>query len=149
MVGPHHPAPPIQHEPRESAGAVLGLGSVHVVVVRRRHREAVAFRLIAVESDRGDLGLGERHPRGGRRVDRPAQAEDSTRGFSRLVLDRRGRVVWGPTIVSPRAGESLAEVTLAVRHGLRAQDLAGATHPYPTYSDGVWKTSVDSRTITP
>ncbi len=74
-------------------------------------------------------------------VDR-ALAEDSAGGFSRLVLDRKGRVV-GATLVGPRAGESLAEVALAVRHGLRARDLAGTTHAYPTYADGVWKTAVD------
>ncbi len=74
-------------------------------------------------------------------VDR-ALAEDITGGFTRLLFDRKGRVVGG-TIVSPRAGESLAEVVLAVRLGLGARDLAGATHPYPTYSDGVWKTSID------
>ena len=67
-----------------------------------------------------------------------AVAEDRTAGFSRLVFDRRGRVV-GATIVGPRAGESLAEPVLAARHGLHARDLAAAIHAYPTYSDGVWK----------
>ncbi|GAA0207256.1 FAD-dependent oxidoreductase [Cytobacillus oceanisediminis] len=73
-------------------------------------------------------------------VDR-AVAEDRTEGFSRLVLDRKGRVV-GATIVGPRAGESLAEVVLAARHGLRARDLAASTHAYPTYGDGVWNASL-------
>ncbi|MGA9345080.1 MAG: NAD(P)/FAD-dependent oxidoreductase [Nocardioidaceae bacterium] len=73
-------------------------------------------------------------------VDR-ATAEGRTTGFSRLVLDRKGRVVGG-TIVGPRAGESLAEVVLATRLGLRTRDIAGATHPYPTYSDGVWNASI-------
>ena len=73
-------------------------------------------------------------------VDR-AIAEQQVAGFSRLVLDGKGRVV-GATIVGPRAGESLAEAVLAVRHGLRARDIAGATHAYPTYSDGVWKAAI-------
>ena len=48
---------------------------------------------------------------------------------------------WG-TVVGPRAGEILAEITLAVRHGLRATDLAASTHPYPTYCDGVAKAAI-------
>lgn len=73
-------------------------------------------------------------------VDR-AQAEGRTDGFSRLTLGSRGRVLGG-TVVGPRAGESLAEVTLAVRKGLTTTDLAGTTHPYPTYGDGVWNAAI-------
>ena len=73
-------------------------------------------------------------------VDR-AIAEGRTEGFTRLVLDRRGRVV-GATVVGPRAGEALAELTLAVRRGLRTRDLAGAMHPYPTWGDGPWNAAV-------
>lgn len=130
------------HASIAASNAVLGL--------RRSIDPATAPRVTFTQPEIAAVGLDrEQAERDGLTVattyhddvDR-AQAEDSTRGFSRLVLDGRGRVV-GATIVSPRAGESLAEVTLAVRHGLRVQDLAGATHPYPTYSDGVWQTSVD------
>jgi pyruvate/2-oxoglutarate dehydrogenase complex dihydrolipoamide dehydrogenase (E3) component len=74
-------------------------------------------------------------------VDR-AVAEQQTAGFSRLILDGKGRVV-GATIVGPRAGESLPEAVLAARHGLRARDIAAATHAYPTYGDGVWKAAIE------
>ena len=74
-------------------------------------------------------------------VDR-AIAEQQTTGFSRLILDGKGRVV-GATIVGPRAGESLPEAVLAARHGLRARDIAAATHAYPTYGDGVWKAALE------
>lgn len=78
-------------------------------------------------------------------VDR-AVAEDETTGFSRLVLDRRGRVI-GATVVGPRAGETLAELTLAVRRGLRTRDLAATMHPYPTFGDGPWNAAIaDVRT---
>ncbi len=73
-------------------------------------------------------------------VDR-AVADRRTVGFTRLVFDRRNRIV-GATIVGPRAGESLAEVVLAVRKGLRARDIASTTHAYPTYGDGVWKAAI-------
>jgi len=69
-------------------------------------------------------------------VDR-AVAEGRTDGLTRLALGRHGKVI-GATIVSPRAGEYLAKVTLAVKHGPTATNLVAATHPYPTYGDGVW-----------
>ncbi|MEO8219778.1 MAG: NAD(P)/FAD-dependent oxidoreductase [Specibacter sp.] len=73
-------------------------------------------------------------------VDR-AVTEDNTGGFTRLLVDRRGKILGG-TIVGPRAGESLAELTLAVQKGMTTSDIAGTTHPYPTYSDGVWNAAV-------
>ena len=73
-------------------------------------------------------------------VDR-AVTERSTTGFSRLVLGRRRRVV-GATVVGPRAGEALAELTLAVRQGLTTADLLGAIHAYPTYADGQWNAAI-------
>jgi len=73
-------------------------------------------------------------------VDR-AVAEASTSGFTKLVVDDKGTIL-GATIVSPRAGESLGELTLAVRHGLRTRDLAATTHPYPTFSDGAWNAAI-------
>lgn len=68
-------------------------------------------------------------------VDR-AVAEGTVDGFTRLIINKKGKILGG-TIVGPRAGESLAEVTLAVQKGLTTSDIAGTTHPYPTYSDGV------------
>ena len=73
-------------------------------------------------------------------VDR-AVTEGDTTGFTKLVTDRRGRVV-GATVVGPRAGETLAELTLAVTRGLSTTALAGSTHPYPTYGDGPWNAAV-------
>lgn len=69
-------------------------------------------------------------------------AEGQRHGFSRLVVGRRGRVVGG-CIVGPRAGESLAEVTLAVQHGMKARQIAAATHPYPTWGDGIWNAALE------
>ena len=73
-------------------------------------------------------------------VDR-AVAEGATAGFSRLVLDRSGRVV-GATLVGPRAGESLAELVLAVRLRVKVSHLAGTVHAYPTYADGPWNAAI-------
>ena len=71
-----------------------------------------------------------------RHVDR-AVAEHDTSGFTKIVSDRRGRILGG-TIAGPRAGETWGELALAVGTGVSGSRLAGITHPYPTYNDGVW-----------
>ncbi len=78
-------------------------------------------------------------------IDR-AVTEGNTSGFTTLVLDKKHRIV-GACVVSPRAGETIGELILAVKHGMRTRDLAGATHPYPTYNDGPWNAAIaDVRT---
>lgn len=75
-------------------------------------------------------------------VDR-AVAEGRTDGFSRLALTGNGSRIVGATLVGPRAGESIAEMTLAVRRRMRVTDLAATIHAYPTYADGPWNAAVD------
>lgn len=70
-----------------------------------------------------------------------AIAEADTGGLTQLVVDRKHRIV-GASIVGPRAGETIGEMVLAVKHGMRTRDLAGATHPYPTYNDGPWNAAI-------
>ncbi|GJF12009.1 oxidoreductase [Mycolicibacterium cyprinidarum] len=70
-----------------------------------------------------------------------AIAEADTDGLTQLVVDRKHRIV-GASIVGPRAGETIGELVLAIKQGLRTRDLAGATHPYPTYNDGPWNVSI-------
>ncbi|MBG6226610.1 pyruvate/2-oxoglutarate dehydrogenase complex dihydrolipoamide dehydrogenase (E3) component [Arthrobacter sp. CAN_A2] len=75
-----------------------------------------------------------------------AITENQETGFARLIIDRRGRILGG-TIVGPRAGESLGELTLAVHQKLTTRDLAGVTDPYPTYNDALWNAAIaDART---
>jgi len=73
-------------------------------------------------------------------VDR-AVAEGAIGGFARLVVDKRGHVL-GATVVGPRAGETLGELTLAITRGLTTRNLAGVTHAYPTYNDGPWNAAI-------
>ncbi|GAB3550639.1 FAD-dependent oxidoreductase [Arthrobacter tumbae] len=70
-----------------------------------------------------------------------AITEGSPAGFAQLVIGKRGRILGG-TIVGPRAGESLGELTLAVEQGMSTRQLAGVTHPYPTYNDAVWNAAI-------
>lgn len=70
------------------------------------------------------------------RVDR-AIADGRTDGFTRLVLDARGRIA-GATVVAPRAGETIAHLATAVRLGWTPSQYAKTVHPYPSYTDGPW-----------
>jgi pyruvate/2-oxoglutarate dehydrogenase complex dihydrolipoamide dehydrogenase (E3) component len=65
-------------------------------------------------------------------VDR-ARAEGETEGFAKLVTDPRGRLL-GAAIVGADAGELIAECVLAIGKGMKAEDLVGAIHTYPTRS---------------
>jgi pyruvate/2-oxoglutarate dehydrogenase complex dihydrolipoamide dehydrogenase (E3) component len=73
-------------------------------------------------------------------VDR-AVTDARTEGFTRLAVGATGRVT-GATIVGPRAGESVAELALAVRRKVRVTTLASTVHPYPTYGYGPWDAAV-------
>jgi len=129
------------HGSLAAANAVLGL--------RRRVNIASTPRVTFTQPEVAAVGVNMQRARAlaltvrtvrHTEVDR-AIAEQQTAGFSRLVLDGRGRVV-GATIVGPRAGESLPESVLAARQGLRARDLAASTHAYPTYGDGLWNAAI-------
>ena len=101
------------------------------------HPEVAAVGLLPSEAAEHGCTVHEvRHSHTDRAI-----AEGDEAGFTRLVVDGRGRVR-GATIVGPRAGESLGEASLAVRHGLRTSQLASTTHAYPTYSDALWNAAV-------
>jgi len=70
-----------------------------------------------------------------------AVTQDERSGVTRLAIDRKGRIV-GATVVGPRAGETLGELSLAIHHGMRTRDLASVTHAYPTYNDALWNAAV-------
>ncbi|WP_027660634.1 dihydrolipoyl dehydrogenase family protein [Salinispora fenicalii] len=73
-------------------------------------------------------------------VDR-AITDGRTDGFTQLVSGPGGRLL-GATVVSPRAGETIAELAAAIRRGAKVRDVASTVHPYPTYGDGPWNASL-------
>ena len=60
-----------------------------------------------------------------------------TRGMVKLVADSASDRLIGAHIVSPNAGDVIAEAALAVRFGLRVQDVVSTLHPYLTWSEGL------------
>lgn len=65
-----------------------------------------------------------------------ANTSDVTSGFVKLIAAPSGRMLGG-SIVSPRAGEMIHEVTLAVQHGLTARQIAETIHAFPTWNEAV------------
>ena len=55
-------------------------------------------------------------------------------GTLKLVADRSRRVLVGATLVTPRAGEILGELVLAVKVGTPVGVLADVIHPYPAFN---------------
>ena len=62
-----------------------------------------------------------------------ARIEGEPEGFAKLVTDPRGHLL-GASIVGAHAGELIAECVLAAAHGMKAEDIVGTIHPYPTRS---------------
>ncbi|MGY1664346.1 dihydrolipoyl dehydrogenase family protein [Geodermatophilus sp. SYSU D00696] len=135
-----------------TAGVHGATAAVHAVLGLRRAIDTRAVpRVTFTDPEVAAVGAptwardGARAPRTvTRRADRVdrAVAEGDTAGFTRLALGPRSRIE-GATVVGPRAGEALAELTLAVRTGLRTTDLAATIHPYPTHADGPWNAALD------
>lgn len=124
-----------------ATNAILGLtrsfDSAAIPRVTFTHPEVGAVGLQAQDAaSRGHRIVTRDHEH----VDR-AVTEAKTDGYTQLVVDRRGRVLGG-TVVGPRAGETLGEISLAVKNRLTTSDIAGTTHAYPTYNDGLWNVAV-------
>ena len=66
--------------------------------------------------------------------DRAIADEEAHGYFSKVVADRRGRIL-GATIVHPRAGDLLGELVVARKHGITLSRLSSTIHPYPSLSE--------------
>jgi pyruvate/2-oxoglutarate dehydrogenase complex dihydrolipoamide dehydrogenase (E3) component len=69
------------------------------------------------------------------KIDR-AVCDDDRNGFIKILAKSDGSIL-GATIIGERAGETITEIVLAMKHGLTVGEIAGTIHPYPTYSTGV------------
>ncbi len=66
-----------------------------------------------------------------------ARVSHDTRGRVMLVADAETGTLLGIHAVAPHAGELMGEATLALRAGLRADDLAEMMHPYLTWGEAL------------
>lgn len=132
-----------------TAGVHASLAASNAILGVRRKVDLTAIpRVTFTDPEVAAVGLATDRPAPGLRtidwthshVDR-AVAEGALGGFTRLLVDKRGHVL-GATVVGPRAGETLGELTLAITRGLTTRDIAGVTHAYPTYNDGPWNAAI-------
>lgn len=63
-------------------------------------------------------------------IDR-AQAEGETEGFAKIITDPKGKLL-GAALAGPNAGELIHEYVLAIAKRMKASDLSGVIHIYPT-----------------
>jgi hypothetical protein len=74
-----------------------------------------------------------------------AITESAAHGFVKVLTPPGKDRILGACIVGEHAGELLAELTLAMKHGLGLERILGTIHPYPTWSEaakyaaGNWK----------
>jgi mercuric reductase len=59
------------------------------------------------------------------------------RGVIKLVADSASDRLLGAHIVAPNAGDVVGEAVVAVRFGLRVQELVSTMHPYLTWGEGL------------
>ncbi|MBA4159203.1 MAG: mercury(II) reductase [Gemmatimonadetes bacterium] len=59
------------------------------------------------------------------------------RGIIKLVADATTDRLLGAHIVAPNAGDVIGEAVLAIRFGLRVQEVVSTLHPYLTWGEGI------------
>jgi pyruvate/2-oxoglutarate dehydrogenase complex dihydrolipoamide dehydrogenase (E3) component len=139
------------------AGDVTGLGGFthlayyHGQIVARRLRgedaradHTAVPRVTFTDPEVASVGLSERaaRERGIEVVTAftdPAETargyiHDFKRGVVKLVGDKKKGVLVGATLVSPRAGEMLGELVLALKSGAPLSMLADVIHPFPAFN---------------
>lgn len=69
-------------------------------------------------------------------VPRAIAARD-TRGIIKLVADARTDLLLGAHILAPEAGEMIQEAAMAIRFGIRVEEIGAMLHPYLTHAEGI------------
>lgn len=65
-----------------------------------------------------------------------SNTSDFRDGFVKLIARKDGTLI-GATVVAPHAGEIIHELTLAIKHGMTAEQLATTPHAFLSWSEAV------------
>lgn len=134
--------PAFTHLAAHQAGVVVG----NALFGLRRRASTTIPRVAYTDPEVAGVGLSatEARHRWGRKatvatydyagLDRAVCAGDPV-GLAKLVADPRGRLV-GATVISRRAGETIAEMVAWMSAGAKLSDVFGAVHPYPSFAEG-------------
>ncbi len=74
-----------------------------------------------------------------------AVATDNINGFVKIIADKETDRVLGVHMVTPTAGDMIAEGALAIEMEATAEDLAATIHVHPTFSEALMESSAMSR----
>jgi len=66
-----------------------------------------------------------------------AQAMGEWEGMVKLVVNEKNGEILGGHIIGPHAGDLIAEISLAMQHGIPARGIMETIHTHPTLSEGV------------
>lgn len=104
-------------------------------------------RVTFTDPEIASVGLGEEQARGRFAQVRTASQDVGTTdrgyihgepgGVLKLVADGDRGLLLGATLVTPRAGEILSELSLAIRAEIPLRLMADLMHPFPTFSRGL------------
>ena len=78
-----------------------------------------------------------------------AKTINETDGFVKILADSKTDKVLGVHIISPSAGELIAEMSIAMEFGASSEDIARTCHAHPTFSEALKESAlaVDKRAI--
>ena len=66
-----------------------------------------------------------------------AIAANDTRGFIKLIRNSETDKLIGARIVAPEGGELIQQLSMAIKYGITANDLAESFYPYLTLGEGI------------
>jgi mercuric reductase len=69
-------------------------------------------------------------------VPRSIAARD-TRGFIKLIRNTETDELLGMRVVAPEGGELVMQASMAIKYGIKVEEIVNALHPYLTLSEGV------------
>lgn len=72
-----------------------------------------------------------------------AHAIGEIAGFVKILADAATDKIIGSHIIGPHASDLIHELALAMKHGLKAKDIAETIHAHPTLSEGLMEASAD------
>ncbi len=64
-----------------------------------------------------------------------AQAIDEIAGVAKMIIEKKSKKILGVHIMGAHATDLIAEVTLAMQKGMKADDIADTIHAHPTLSE--------------
>ncbi len=65
-------------------------------------------------------------------------------GFVKIIGDEKDRII-GAHILAPHASEIIVEMTLAIKKGLKLQDISSSIHVHPTLSEAVMEAALKAK----